>query len=403
MNFNFLDAFFGNISETSKRFIDDFGNRKKDFVHDIYGQKKPIWINTDKPFELYCEIPELRAVINRKAQMISHAKPCLINEDGEIIESHWVYDLIANPNPTQSWNDVIFSLAVNDNLFSSAFAYAPKRSFGIVNLFVPLPSNQVQINLSGANFKQMDSKGLIDNITFLYSKDNKTNIEVDELVIIQTADGINLINPVSRIESLKYPLSNIRAQYSKRNVLLENLGAVGILSAEKSDIGGALPLDAEEKQQIQKDWYNRSKDEIIITEQNVRWNPMSYPTKDLMLFEELTADKLALVDAFGLNQYIFSQEKGATFSNVKDGIKMAYNDTIIPEAKKIYNNITEQIGLEKEGLRLVPKFNHLPVLQKDKLESSQALNSRADALNKIIQAGVVLTDEEKRALLNIEE
>ena len=119
---------------------------------------------------------------------------------------------------------------------------------------------------------------------------------------------------------------------------------------------------------------------------------MSYPTKDLLLFEELTADKLALVDAFGLNQYIFSQEKGATFSNVKDGIKMAYNDTIIPEAKKIYNNISEQIGLEKEGLRLVPKFDHLPVLQKDKLESSQALNSRADALNKIIQAGVELTD-----------
>ena len=401
MNFNFLDAFFGNYDNGSKRFIDNFTN-KPNLITDIYGQKKPIWIDTDKPFKLYCEIPELRTVINRKAQMISQAKPILLNDKGEEVEKHWVYDLLDNPNPTQSWSDVIFSLAVNDNLFSSAFAYAPKRSFGIVNLFVPLATNQVQLNLSGANFKQMDSKGLIENITFLYSKENKTTIEVDELVIIQTADGINLLNPVSRIESLKYPLSNIKAQYSKRNVLLENLGAIGILSTDKSDIGGALPLTPEEKQSIKKDWYNRGKDEIIITEQNVKWNPMSYPTKDLLLFEELTADKLALVDAFGLNQYIFSQEKGATFSNVKDGIRMAYNDTIIPEAKKIYNNITEQIGLEKEGLRLVPKFDHLPILQKDKLESSQALNTRADALNKIIQAGIELTDEEKRALLDIE-
>jgi hypothetical protein len=80
---------------------------------------------------------------------------------------------------------------------------------------------------------------------------------------------------------------------------------------------------------------------------------------------------------------------------------MAYTDTIIPESDKIYDNLTEQLGLDKEGLRLKAHFDHIPVLQKDMLESSQALNSRAEALNKIILSGVVLTDDEKRALLNI--
>jgi len=401
MNINFWDAFFGEQQRLNKRFINNFSDRTliNQRVNDYFGQKKPIWIDTSKAFEHYINIPELRTIINRKAKMISGAKPVLKNDNDEIVDNHWVYNLIKNPNPTQSWNEVIYSISVNDSLYSTAVCYAPKRSFGIVNLIVPLPTHQVQINTSGRTLKQMDKGGLIDSFTYNFSSEQPQKLSLDEVILVQSTDGVNLLNPVSIIDTIKYPLSNIQASYSKRNVLLENIGSIGILSAKKSDIGGAIPMTPEEKEQIQRDWYNRSKDEIIITESDLDWIPMSFPTKDLMLFEELTADKLSIIDAFGLNYYVFSSEKGSTFTNVRDGIRMAYNDTIIPETKKIYDNITEQIGLDKEGLRLVPEFNHIPVLQKDILEESQSLNTRADALNKILQAGVILSEEEKRALL----
>jgi phage portal protein BeeE len=404
MNLNFWDAFFGRYENTSKRYIDQFspnvtaGNR---YINEYFGKKKAVWIDTSKAFQHYIEIPELRTVVNRKAKMISSGIPCLYNDKGEEITEHWVLDLIKNPNPTQCWDEVIYSMAVNDALYSTAFLYAPKRSFGIVNLLLPLASHKMQINTSGRTLKQMDSGGLIDSYVYNYSEDAPQKLKFEEVIMLQTTDGMNLLNPVSIIDSLKFPLSNIRAQYNKRNVLLENMGAIGILSAKKSDIGGALPVTPEEKKKIQRDWYNRSKDEVLITETELQWNPMSYPTKDLMLFEELTADKLAVIDAFGLNYYVFSNENGSTFSNVRDGIRMAYTDTIIPESDKIYDNLTEQLGLDKEGLRLKAHFDHIPVLQKDMLESSQALNSRAEALNKIILSGVVLTEDEKRALLNI--
>lgn len=402
MNINFWDAFFGTYDNDSKRYIDQFspnfsiGNR---YVNEYLGKKKAVWIDTSKAFEHYVEIPELRTVVNRKAKMISSGIPQLYNDKDEIVEKHWVLDLIKNPNPTQCWDEVIYSLAVNDALYSTAFLYAPKRSFGIVNLLLPLASHRMQINTSGRTLKQLDKGGLIDSYTYNYSEDSPQKLDFDEVIMLQTTDGMNLLNPVSIIDSLKFPLSNIRAQYNKRNVLLENMGAIGILSAKKSDIGGALPVTPEEKRQIQKDWYNRSKDEVLITENELDWIPMSYPTKDLMLFEELTADKLALIDAFGLNYYVFSNEKGSTFSNVRDGIRMAYTDTIIPEADKIYDNLTEQLGIDKEGLRLKVHFDHIPVLQSDVLEESQSLNTRADALNKIILAGVPLSEDEKRALL----
>jgi hypothetical protein len=328
---------------------------------------------------------------------MSSAVPVLYDKDGVRVESHWMLDLIKNPNPTQSWEDVIFCLSVNDALWSSSFAYAPKRSFGIVNLMMPLPSDKMKIKLSGKKLKQMDTDGLIDGFQFCYGDDIE-DLTFEDVIYLSTTDGVNIVNPSSRIDSLKYPLSNIKAQYHKRNVLLENIGSIGILSARNNDIGGTIPMTPEEKREIQQDWYRRSKDELIITESDVNWQPMSYPTKDLMLFEELTSDKMAIIDTYGLNPYLFSQEKGATFSNVKEGVRMAYTDTIIPETIQMYNSMSQQLGLINEGMHLVPDFSHIPVLQDDESAKADVLNKRAEAINKIIAAGVQLTEDEIREL-----
>jgi hypothetical protein len=128
---------------------------------------------------------------------------------------------------------------------------------------------------------------------------------------------------------------------------------------------------------------------------------MSYPTKDLMLFEELTEDKMALIDAYGLSYYLFSQSKGATFSNVRDGMRMSYQDTIIPETEQMYATLSHQLGLTDQGLLIVPDFSHVAVLQDDENQKANAMNLRADAVNKIIASGVELDDDEKRALLHL--
>jgi len=397
---SFWSSFFGLNFGQNQRFIDKF-NTGNNIYSNIWGVKQPIWIDTHNAFKHYLEIPELRTVIDKRASMVSSSKPILCDSNGEIVQSHWIYDLIDNPNPTQSWKDVIYSIAVNDALYSNSFVYAPKRSFNIVNLFVPLPSNKMIVNLSGKKLKQMDSDGLIDNYNFMYSDNDSEKLDFEDVVYLTTPDGLNVVNPNSRLDSLKFPLSNIRASYKKRNVLLENIGAIGILSAQNNDIGGSIPMTPEEKHELQRDWYARSKDELIISESNVNWQPMSYPTKDLMLFEELTADKMAIVDVYGLNNYVFSQEKGATFSNVKEGLKMAYNDTIIPYTKSIYNGISEQLGLEKDGLYLKPDFEHLPIFQHDEKERAEAMDKRASALLKVNEMGVNLTEEEKRVILGL--
>lgn len=367
----------------------------------IFGVKTAVWIDLTDAYRLYLEIPELRAVVDKRASMMASAIPCLY-KDGEKVEDHWFNDLLNKPNATQNWSDVIFMLAVNDALYSNAFAYSPVRSFGIRNLFVPVPSDRMIVKTTGVNLKQLDIEGMIAGYRFQQDDGEFEDLDVKDVIYLMTPDGINLIKPSSRLESLIYPLSNIKASYHKRNVLLENIGAIGILSTRKNDLGGAIPMTPEEKEEIQKDWYNRSKDDLIITEADVNWQPMSYPTKDLMLFEELTADKLALVDVFGLNIYIFSQEKGATFTNVRDGIRMAYTDTIIPETQQMYDSILEQLGLAAEGYYLKADFSHIPVLQSDKKQDAETLKTKADALKVILESiPVGLDEDELRHILGL--
>ena len=393
MNPSFFEKFFGIQFNPNDRFVNQF-KRLFPTQSQLWGKKDAVWVDVNDAWKLYIEIPELRAVIEKRASMMSANKPCLYDKNGEKVENHWLMDMIHHPNAIQSWSDVVFSIGVQDALYSNVFCYSPKRTAGIRNLFVPLPADKVKIHLTGKKLKQMDAEDLVSKFTFRYDDDTTESIDWEDMVYLITDDGMNIIKPVSRIETLRYPLSNIRAQYHKRNVLLENIGAIGILSAQNNDIGGAIPMTPEEKQKIQNDWYNRQKDEVIITEANVDWKPMSYPTKDLLLFEELTADKLALIDAFGLSYNLFSQEKGVTYTNVRDSIRMVYQDTIIPETQQMYDSIIKQFGLDKEGYYLKADFSHLPVLQDDEESKAITQKIKAETLEKIVAMGVELTSDE---------
>jgi hypothetical protein len=397
---NFWEAFFGVNANRENRYINQM-RRLFPTANQLWGVKTAVWIDTQNAWELFMTIPELRAVIDKRASMMSSNKPVMVDRDGNKVTNHWLLDLIQKPNPMQSWADVVYSLSVNDALYSNSFAYSPLRSFNQRNIMVTLPSGKMEITTTGRTLKQMDVDGLIDSFRFKYDNESFEKLDINDVVYLTTADGMNLIRPTSKIDALKYPLSNIKASYHKRNVLLENIGAIGILSAQKSDIGGSIPMTPEEKSEIQRDWYSRSKDELIITESQVNWQPMSYPTRDLMLFEELTADKLAIIDAYGLNYNLFSSDKGATFSNVKDSIRMCYTDTIIPETQQMYDTIMQQFKLTDEGYKLIADFSHLPVLQDDEVSREQAMTARVNNYSTMLRDGVI-TSEQYAAEFGIE-
>lgn len=369
------------------------------------GVVSPVWVSTTDKFALYYEIPELHAVINRYAKMIASANPIIVNDKGEIQKTNGntIFKLIDRPSAMQSWGTMMYMVAVNKCVTNNALIYAPKGSFGALQL-LPLAFNNVKIVPTGKNLISAELGSFIEKFQIPTSVvDTYKDFYPQDVVYLTEPDGINLFNTKSKIDTLKYPLSNLKKQYEKRNVLLSNMFSLGILSSDNGDGISSVPLQPQDIVQMRKDMKQRHDGEIIITDKTLKFNPMTFPTKDLMLFEEMTADKLAIIDEYGLNQHMFGQGeggKGSTFSNVEMGERQAYNSTIIPDTEIIYDELTKQLGLDREGLYLVPDFSHISVLKDDEKTNAESLLKRAEAVSKINEL-TPLSTEEMRKLLGI--
>lgn len=369
------------------------------------GVVSPVWVSTTDKFALYYEIPELHAVINRYAKMIASANPIIVNDKGEIQKTNGntIFKLIDRPSAMQSWGTMMYMIAVNKCVTNNALIYAPKGSFGALQL-LPLAFNNVKIVPTGKNLISADLGSFIEKFQIPTSVvDSYKDFYPQDVVYLTEPDGINLFNTKSKIDTLKYPLSNLKKQYEKRNVLLSNMFSLGILSSDNGDGISSVPLQPQDIVQMRKDMKQRHDGEIIITDKTLKFNPMTFPTKDLMLFEEMTADKLAIIDEYGLNQHMFGQGEGgngSTFSNVEMGERQAYNSTIIPDTEIIYDELTKQLGLDREGLYLVPDFSHISVLKDDEKTNAESLLKRAEAVSKINEL-TPLSTEEMRKLLGI--
>ena len=201
------------------------------------------------------------------------------------------------------------------------------------------------------------------------------------------------------------PISNIRGAYGFRNVLINKKGALGILSNNSKDSAGAIPMTENERKRLEVEYQRQygisdEQSQVIMTNSSLAWQSMTFPTKDLMLFEEIDSDFLAIIDAFGLNANIFSRTNGSTFENLNQGIKQAYQSTIIPEAEELAMNRSLMFGLISRGEWLELDYSHIPVLQENEKEKATVNKLKAEAI-KTLKESMLYTDEELKSLLPI--
>ena len=152
MENNFWSSVFGWSSGKFDKLMQQInGNNNQ-----MWGEKGAVWIDTDKPFDLYLEIPELRTVINKRALMMSGAVPKLVDNEGNVVKDHkWVHDLISKPNP----NDLAYT-----SLGLSAHADNPYRK--------PIPG--IQLLHCIANEADGGDSTLVDGLAITnYMKKNE--------------------------------------------------------------------------------------------------------------------------------------------------------------------------------------------------------------------------------------
>ena len=362
------------------------------------------WLND------YIQVPEVNAIINWKARAFSNMKLDVVNaKTGEPAPNSLpAARLIRRPNYFQSQKEFIrqsrlfYYIFGNEIIYASRpLAWSVKSATGLFTL----PYNLLDIQVKGGKKfifnEQMPDVVMIFNfgglnITIPYNECfhlNDNNVQLSDT---------DFITGMSRLASLQAPIKNLRASYEARNVMIENRGALGILTNDGSDAGGAIPLDPDDKKDLQEQFrkYGLTKKQyqFILTSLSLKWQQIAIDTDKLKLFDEATEDQRKLIDGYGLRQEIFAKQKGSTFENQLQAERAIYQDTIIPEAEEWTIGLTQFLGLEGSAWKVSGTFDHLAVFQENLKEYSTGLRLLVMGLNEALAIGAIDLAQYRRKL-----
>lgn len=374
----------------------------------ILGQKGPVWVTVNEPYQMYEQVPQLKTIVDRKANMFANMCIRLVDGEGNDVETKKTKDLfrlLDKPHCLYGQKDFLRQFKIQEQIYGNQYIYK-----NVVSNLADFPIALANISgrymrpyLTGKIFDQVDISGVIEKYLLITHLEQ---VEFDPTTILYSRleDVDSPIVGRSPIVSLQKPLSNILLAYEYRNVIMGQRGAVGMITNKGKDAAGSIPLTAEQKKQVEGDYRKNygvqgHKMKTMFLDFDADYIPMSYPTRDMQLLEEVQEDTLTVIDAFGLSGNIFAV-KDATYENLKQGLIHSYQDTIIPEAQKFMTNLTEFLNIKKifgDEVRLMADYSHLSILQDDEVQRSSALKTKVDALVSAINAGIITQQEARKA------
>ena len=360
------------------------------------GLQSFVYEDHNSSLKAYVKCPPLTAIINKKAQAYINGKTWIMDEQGKesvSLFSNKIKKLLAKPNPLQSWKQFEAQNYIYQQIFGFCIVLpiipvgwkGNENASSIWNI----PGNMIVPKETSKIFYQTDLSGILEKITLVY-KGVTSELPLDKIYIFKdfTPSFNSLIFPESRICSLELPINNIIGAYESRNVLINYRGALGIISNNQKDAAGYIPLKENDKIQLQKDFLRYGLKgqqwKFIITSADLKWQSMSVPTKDLMLFEEVTDNTMAACDAYNYPYPLMSSARTNSLggSNADPNKKLLYQDAIIPESESMYDQWNIFFKCAENKVRMEKDYSHVAVLQADKGQTATARNTMGQALDR---------------------
>lgn len=410
-------GFFGNLI---RRMLKDNPPFYPLFANFFLNRKLPILVDTNNLMFVYLSIPHLRMAIEKKAEMFKNMKIEIYRTkaDGteEIINDHPLLQLLEQPNPLQGFQDFASQYSIYKDIYANAFIYKLKPwKSAAPKVLWNLPPAEMKIIPTGKIFEQSKLEDIIEYYQmYLNGQGEPINYDPNQIMHAYTGTSDKYIFGESKILTNKMAISNIDGALKTRNIIINEKGAIGILSNNSKDSsGGGTPLDQKERERISKDYQSKygladEQMRIVMTNSNLKWQPMSYPTKDLMLFEEVEEDFCTLLGAFGLSRDLFPNAVQKPTLNDSGGslvqaLRQTYQNTIQQEADTFLNMFKKDsdFAFEKD-LKIRASYRHLPAMQENELERAQVekeagagsaqIITSVIALNQAVQAGTMTQD-----------
>ena len=390
MNFlplNSIGNFFGRFRQALR-----IVNAGSGFVN--YIQKgTPIIEPSDNLITLYENCPALNTIIGRGAEMFSNGDFKVVDKDGNEMPDHELTKFFRQPNPLETLEEWLYTYFVLRSIFGKTYIYqnVPTKISAPTALWHIAP-DKIEIIPTGKLLDQYELKGIIDHYLLCENGNQKRILMTDDIIFQKHGVGTNPLKPESKLISLLLPISNINGAYKALNIASYK-GAKVILTSEGGN--GAFPLNKDERERVEKEYDSKygladNQTSVIITNATLKANIVSFPTKDLLLLEQIKDNFNEICYAFGIDKNIFDN---STFENKQKGERATYQNTISPAADELVNIINKNFaGALLNGQKAVIDYTYLPVMQEDaeKLERSDKV--RFDKFNGLYLAGIISPD-----------
>lgn len=369
------------------------------------------WGATDQKYLLdYIEVPEVCSLINIKARAFSMMNLEIISKSTglPVKNNEPLVKSLRQPNYFQSQKEFLMQTKIFQEIFGNeiiyflspvGFANNVKGMFTLPPLFVDIEEPKNEKFWMFSEFPESvryyidwaGSRQYLSNDEIIHINNSRLNVKSNDVYWGE-----------SPLASVQIAISNIRAAYEARNVLIENRGALGILSNEASDVAGALPLDPKEKEKLQKEYKNygvsKQQYQLIITSLSLKYQQMSQDVDKLRLFEEVKADTEVLCDAFGVPFELLANQKGTTFENRRMAEKWLYVNTIIPEATEWVGALNRRFETMDKSWEIVADYSHLEIFSENAKERAQTMSMLITALSKAFVDGALSMPDYKKEL-----
>lgn len=363
-----------------------------------------VYINTQAPYEIYNSIPQIKTPVDKLAAMFANGVfKWQASGSDELTDLPKEYvTLLENPHVMQDQNTFMKTYMRQLLIYGNQYIYKNASS---ALAKVPLSLSCIspaylKPELTGKVFDQVDMAGIVNR--YKYEENGFARyFETKDVMWSKIGDVDNPVIGCSPLLGLEFPISNTELAYKYLNVISGEKGNIGILSATPQKDGmGSLPMDPKEKKEMEVTYRaeNGIEDEqkkIMISSTPITWSPMTYPTGQLLLLEQIDANFLTILAQLGVNANLFVN---STYENLKHGLVMTHNDTVVPYADGFTQSLTKFLGLK--GGRIVLDYSHLPYLQTDKKDDADALKTISDSLTVLVESGIVSNEAAQQIMAN---
>ncbi|MCP4987262.1 MAG: phage portal protein [Colwellia sp.] len=378
---------------TKNNYINPFSNVS-------YGENLPGWVELSTPghFEAAARYnPIVKGAINLLATTSSNGKKYLVDSvsGNEILwddKNEAVQKikklLILRPNPMQSGKEYehqgIFYLKVFGNRFSYALmplGFDSELDLMNVEALYNLPSQFIKVKTTGKIYNQTTIEGIISE----YARTNVSPVDKYEPHTIMHYNEVNIsseeptIMGISKLEVLKDTIKNTQSAFQAMNSILVSRGMQGIISIDSKDGQGTIvPLNPSDKKEVDEKFKNdygllNGQNPFLISPVPLNYIKTAMNSKDLGIYEEFSNNSMLISNEFGIPpELLKTYIQGATYENQVQSVRRLYQDTTIPQVEESDQYTNYRLNLEKYGLVLKTKWDHVPALAENEKEKATA-------------------------------